>query len=383
MRIGIILTARWWRFSINLEELGQAFAALGHEVTLVCRGDDAGGCEIPLVVASPQEEISPAYWAGFAFDVAVCFTNMREPATLRALREAGTRIISRADSDGHFSHRVSPGATFLRQVHPASNAWDAVRRMRHLVNCYLKFYREIDSRLIEVLELSHAVAIETEVARQNLARFLRHYRREDLLGRVGVVPHAVSNRFLHTAIDPSPGRAVFCAGRWWDDQKNAPLLARTIRGVLGRDTRVRFSIAGTGTREALAGLAGSPQVDLLDRIPNEDIPMHLGCSRFILSSSRWEGHPISGLEALCCGRTVVATPIPGFVDMVGGGRFGRVSRSHRSRDLAEAVLEELDMWEQGARNPREIAAHWRPLVSQDAVARGILSSLAQTAPGSR
>ena len=357
-----------------MEELGRAIVAAGHEVVLVCRGIDEKSCEIPFTVASPADEASADFWRRLHVDLAICFTNINAPETHRALREAGVFVVARADSDGQLGFRVFPAAAFLRMVHPAENPFDALKRARHFVNCWLFHHREFDRRTIQTLERSDAVVIETELARRNLERFLRHHRRADLIPRISVVPHPVADCFISPPVTSDPGPGILCIGRWNDDQKNAPLMLATIQKVLAGNSEAKILAAGAGAREAFRAVADSPRVEIIGHLPNLEIPALIDRCRFIMSSSRWEGHPISGLETLCRGRTVVATPLPGFVDMVGQGEFGSIAAKHTPEALSRAAFREIEAWDNCRRNPEAIAAHWRPLVNHAVVVGKILAT---------
>ena len=358
-----------------MEELGRAIVAAGHEVVLVCRGIDEKSCEIPFTVASPADEASADFWRRLHVDLAICFTNINAPETHRALREAGVFVVARADSDGQLGFRVFPAAAFLRIVHPATGPVDALKRMRHFVNCWLFHHREFDVCTVQSIEESDAVVIETELARDNLARFLRHCRREDLIARISIAPHPVADCFLDTPPTPDPGHCILCIGRWTDDQKNAPLMLATLQKILAGDPEVKILAAGAGAGEAFRAIAGSARVEIVGYLPNQEIPALIDRCRFIMSSSRWEGHPISGLEALCRGRTVVGTPVPGFIDMVGNGEFGSIAGKHTAGALSQAAFREIEAWDNHRRNPESIAAHWRPLVNHAVVVGKILATL--------
>jgi glycosyltransferase involved in cell wall biosynthesis len=169
---------------------------------------------------------------------------------------------------------------------------------------------------------------------------------------------------------------VFCGGRWYDEQKNAELLARTITKVVAQQGDLQFVIAGKGSKEIFGDLAAQfpDRVLLPGVVPASEMLPLLNSCRFLLSSSRWESHPIGALEAVCSGCTVVATPIPGFLDIADGGRSGTIAESHRAEALARATLVENAKWESGERNPLQIAEHWRKIVNNRVVAGGMLQA---------
>lgn len=365
MRIGIFLPRRWRRFSLNMEELGETLRHLGHEPVLVCRGADEADCRIPLRVASEADEQATGFWEALGLRGVIAFAGLGSAEAVRAMRASGAFVVSRGDTDGQLGVRVFPRAAWLRMVDPARGPVDFLKRARHFLNCWRIHYRELDQPNLAGIEAADAVVVETEAARANLSRFLSHYGRAEWLAKVHVVPHPVAPDFESGNPLPDPGPAILCVGRWHDDQKNAPLLRRTLRRL--RD--VRAVVAGSGA----AFFSGLPQVEVRESIPNAEMPAAFDRCRILLSASRFEGHPISGLEAVCRGRTVVAPPLPGFVDIVQDGRFGTLAGSHSARALAAAVRTELAAWDGGRRAPAAIAAHWRPRVSHRTVVQSLLA----------
>jgi glycosyltransferase involved in cell wall biosynthesis len=95
--------------------------------------------------------------------------------------------------------------------------------------------------------------------------------------------------------------------------------------------------------------------------------------RIMISSSRWEGYSILGLEALCMGCTLATTPVTSFISMTEQGRFGTISSSRSSLSLAHAIEQELELWERGSRIPAEISAIWRQRANNHAVVSSLLS----------
>jgi glycosyltransferase involved in cell wall biosynthesis len=374
MRVGIFLPKTFRRYSIDFDGYAAEIAASGHEPVVICPGSEHPDFPFELVVSRQEEVARSEFWKSLHLDRVLCMTWFAYPEVFRAIRSAGVRIINRADSDGFVSARVFPSEAFLRLVHPFRGPLDFLKRTRHFLNWYFFHSRQHDAGILEVLSLSDCVVVETELFRENFEKFLRHHNRQDLLARFSVVPHSVPDFFLTGPVPSVRPETIFCSGRWDDDQKNAPLLEACIRRVLRVRPDVEFVIAGFGVPEAFPRLAGfGPKVRLAGLLGRESLPALLSNCRFLLSSSRWESHPIGALEALCCGCTVVATPVPGFREIVGGGRFGHLSGSHTSSSLAAAVLAELDSWSSGKRNPLEIASHWRAEVNNKEVVRQLIS----------
>jgi glycosyltransferase involved in cell wall biosynthesis len=383
MRIGIVLTTRWWRGSIDHDGYCSAILALGHEPVLVCHGNDAGKADFPVIQTTPERQADANFWRELRLDVAIVWNWMRGSALLRATQKAGVRTVIRADTDGVVSDRVFVLERLYRTIGNGATLRNRLGLAKHFVRTLLTTANTHDTELIATIEAANAVAVETEMARQKIERVLRHYQTKALFDKLHVVPHSVCNSIANGPLPSSTIRKqrIFCGGRWDSPQKDVKLLQRTLARVLAarpdceavvfgpidaRDQRVIESVSGNVT------CAGP--VDRTEVIN----ALHESC--ILLSSSRWETHPIGALEALCCGCTVVAPPIPGFVDMLADGNYGTMAQHRTASGLATACLYELKMWENSARHPEVIARQWRTQVSNERVIHDLISTIYDLAP---
>lgn len=376
MKVAIVLTTRWWRASIDQDGYCASLKKLGHQPSLYCLGNDAGPADFPVIEATPAQMETVEYWREQKLDVAIVFNWLRGSRLLKALRGAGVRTITRADNDGLASVRVFPRAT--REISITErNPVNIFRQNKHWLRRYLFLAQEEDDELLATVEASDAVAIESRAAADNLLEILYHYGRSDLAPRVKVVPHSVSDGFLTAPVGPAQRQPqIFCGGRWNDVQKDAGLLTGTIKKLLAQRPGLRIIIAGPGLKEAFPSLANTSGVELAGLIKREEMSRVLAASRFLLASSRWETQPIGTLEALCLGATVVAPALPGFLELAGDGTSGTLSETRTADGLARAALIELEHWDRGLRDPAAIARCWRQKVSNDAVASGLLATVA-------
>lgn len=374
MKVAIVLTTRWWRASIDQDGYCSALKRRGHEPVLYCLGNDAGEADFPVIEISQKEMDDAAYWGRQGIDIAIVFNWLRGSRLLNALQAAGTRTITRADSDGIASVRVFPKETLGSCLSSAKDVWGQLREGVHWLRRYFRLSREEDEELLATVAASDAVVIESEEAAENLIKILGYYEREDLKGRIKVVPHSVKDEFL-TARIGSAERAplIFCGGRWDDMQKDAPLLLRTIQRLLVERNDLRFVLAGPGMEE-FASLKGNPRVRLAGMIEREELRSVLAEARCLMASSRWETQPIGSLEALCVGTTIVAPALPGFVALADHGASGTLAKRRDVAELAQAALAEMQLWEQKRRRPVEIVQKWRGQVSNEAVVEGLLAS---------
>jgi len=374
MRVGIHLPLPLRAYSIDFPGFARELIHLGHDPVMICRPGGDGEFPGDVAVASETDEASPDFWRPFSLDRVFSYNWFQDVRALQAARSAGITVITRADSDGLVSSRVFPAAAWLRLVDPARGVIDAARRVPHFARWVLFHWRKHDARVLGAIDASDYVAVETEAAKRNFQRFLKSMRRIDLASRFYVAPHAVSDPFLAPPPEVTRPPTIFCGWRWDDDQKNAPLLKATVERVLDQRSDVQFVIAGPGSKSAFGTLAGRRNgVRVLGRIPQAEVRSLLCDACFLLSSSRYESQPIGALEALCCGCTVVATPVPGFEDIVAGGAFGTLASSHRTAALASAALGELDRWDRGDRQPARISSHWRAAVCNKRVAEQLMA----------
>jgi glycosyltransferase involved in cell wall biosynthesis len=128
----------------------------------------------------------------------------------------------------------------------------------------------------------------------------------------------------------------FAAGRL-DPVKDYPALFRAMMDV---PAAARLVIAGAGPEEsALRGMAIqfgiASRVRFLGYTPDV-LPWMQAADAFVLSS-RWEGLPMSLLEAGACGLPAVATDVPGSRDAIVHGETGLLAPAGDSLSLLSAM----------------------------------------------
>ena len=128
-------------------------------------------------------------------------------------------------------------------------------------------------------------------------------------GKVEVVSSGV-DRERFTVTDPPPGATGFLCVGTLDERKNVVRLAEAF-ARLGEGT---LTFAGDGPlRSRLEGREG---VRLLGRVPHDEIPRLVAESRVLAQPSLVEPLGQALLEAMACGRSVVATRIGGPPEFV-------------------------------------------------------------------
>jgi glycosyltransferase involved in cell wall biosynthesis len=374
MKIAIVHPIPLTPGTIDLLAYARRFEEMGHQSLIVTSKYLRSPTDLEIVERSMEQMAESSTWRELGIDLAVTFLWFQRPEITEALNAAGCRVVSRADSDGQQSIRLFPGS-FFRCMVGAAGPQRRFTEFKSFVHRYLIRYRSEDEALIRTVAASHVVAIETREAAQNLQQVLKYYGREDIAGRIVVIPHCIDDCFLHDPIERSRPKKVIAVGRWTASQKNPELLLRTITREVERNPDTSFTVIGPGaTKLCGESAAKMGRVDCHEHVSMTEIPRFLKAARVLLSSSRWEGSPISANEALASGCSVVGTPIPAFLDIAAAGPFGSASTSHSVRSLHKALQQELRAWETGDRSPVHIAQFWRPRLSQWRVTHELLAA---------
>jgi glycosyltransferase involved in cell wall biosynthesis len=172
-------------------------------------------------------------------------------------------------------------------------------------------------------------------------------------GRAVAIANGVDiDRATHMAQAPSPHPwfseevpVVLAIGRL-TRQKNFDLLIDAA-ALARRQSRLRLVILGGGTVEerkrlATRGDAAGLDEDFLLAGETDNVFAWLARAAVFALPSRWEGSSRALLEALAVGTPVVASAVAGdAVEVLGGGRYGRLFDGISAVALADAVLAQL------------------------------------------
>ncbi len=170
--------------------------------------------------------------------------------------------------------------------------------------------------------------------------------------RIVIIPNGVdrerfrsrSRRDARAALGLAPeGRRIVFVGNL-APVKGPDVLLAAMRRLPGD---VRLSFVGDGPmQEYLQALAQSDglngRVEFAGRRPHPEIPLWLCASDVVCLPSRSEGCPNALLEALACGRPVVATAVGAVPTLLRSGECGLVVPPDRPAALAEALARSLE-----------------------------------------
>jgi glycosyltransferase involved in cell wall biosynthesis len=178
--------------------------------------------------------------------------------------------------------------------------------------------------------------------------------------RVSVVPNGVDTAQFHARDRararerlglPAGGRLVVCVSRLSPEKGVDVLLDAWARlGIPG----ARLVVVGGGAqmdalRARARALGVDSSVDLAGSRPHEMIPDWLAAADLAVLPSRSEGHPNAVVEALACGRPVVASAVGGVPEIITDARLGAVVAPGDADALARGLRDALGRtWDEAA-----------------------------------
>jgi glycogen(starch) synthase len=145
---------------------------------------------------------------------------------------------------------------------------------------------------------------------------------------------------------PKEEPRLLCLGRL-APQKGFDVALTAFANIVERYPNARLVLAGDGPeRSALekqtAELGITDAVDFLGWVLPEDVPGLLNTATIVVMPSRWEGHPLVGLQATLMARPIVGTRVGGLPEIVEHNRTGLLVDREDSDALAAAIVKMLD-----------------------------------------
>ena len=111
---------------------------------------------------------------------------------------------------------------------------------------------------------------------------------------------------------------------------------------------------------------------MLGRLDHQELNSYLRASKVYLLTSHSETFNIAGAEALCCGCSVVGpAQIPSSAYFA-GKESGSISYIRNATHMSDALMAEVDEWNNQRRDPERISAQWVAELGAEAVAKRYL-----------
>jgi glycosyltransferase involved in cell wall biosynthesis len=321
---------------------------------------------------------NPAWWKSHSPHAVVFFSWAMPQYTpiAEAIRASGAKLIVFLDSAGFWSPWSNGVEWFTAQ-------WDACRRKRGLAIGAFRYAASIARSIVPAafdrprlrhMNLADGVTVTSPLVLSRTRAFALSHGFTSLAEKLTCLPLPVSPHMRYEG--QRKRKRVICVARWLPEdwpEKGPRLLLESLARFLSVRPDYEAMVVGRGAsllREAtfypkcLDGM----KLQLIDYLPNKDLPPLLAESNISLCSSFHESFHIASFEAACCGCSIVALRSPDLPALqFCADTNGTLAEKETPAAFADALCSEVDMWERGQRNPQETANRWKQHVHADKV----------------
>lgn len=340
--------------------LGRALTDLGHEVQLILRGWEEDRTETLDGLTVHRVTVPEPSWRR---------GTVRASERLYTTRESLEFARRAADVAGRIAADIIEGPEFGAPVVAA-----ALRRRPVAVRLHAPSFLtarlardpvRLDLRLQELLEATsvHAARIVTSPSRALADLVRRRWRLRS--SAIRVVPNPVdADLFAPDGETQTAPARILIAGRI-ERAKGHDVLVEALPAVRAAvpDAHVLAVGADGGLQQVLTARAATlgigPAISFAGPRERRELPGLYRSAAVCVVPSRFEAFPYTALEAMACGRAVVASRAGGLVELVEDGRSGLLVQPENPSDLAAALIGLLR--DQGRRQALEIGARDRVL----------------------
>jgi len=320
----------------------------------------------PLCINLSENEIYQGGWIPEDKQCAIVIFHGGKPFChlIQKAKKMGHKVIIKADTDGHLVRKL---------WNPFSDEMYGVLRSSHinLKPLFKHWLRLLDlprwARNRGLYEVDYIILESMNAYKIFLKAF------PELVDKLVMLPNGAFFK-EKDEISLSKENQVIAVGRWDDsEQKNPELLFKVINIVAQQKLDWKFVIIGkyddhVQTLYDKLDRRVRDTVQLMGAIEYNQTLEYMKRSKIILNTSRWEGFPMSGIEALSQGCSIACTPT-GMSMQTGDGLLGNCTIGSNPHDLAQAVMLEMRFWEMSIRNSEEIRNTAKNLYNWDSIAK--------------
>jgi glycosyltransferase involved in cell wall biosynthesis len=244
-----------------------------------------------------------------------------------------------------------------------------------------------------------------DIRKADELRLKRNFRRADIVlpvsaalrdsmekrgisGRYRVIPNTYDPEIFFPPTDAPKGDQRRTVPRMlsvglFTEPKGIPVLLRAVREIVQGGTQLHLDIVGDGPRrgeyEVLSSELGLERVVAFHGLQDRAAVAILmrGCD-FYVQASLWETFGVTIIEAMACGKPIVATRIPAFEEKISRGK-GILVPPNDERQLAAGIQEMLQTY--ASYDAHEIAASARKSYSHEVVGRALSSVYSEVDQG--
>ena len=189
--------------------------------------------------------------------------------------------------------------------------------------------------------------IEKLTARIAVSEAARSTLTEHLETDAIVVPNGIYAKALASGkLDPRwSGASIGFIGRFEEPRKGLAILVEALPRIIASIPDIRVIVAGPGDEKAFLENVPShlhQRFNFLGRISEEEKADFLhSIGAYVAPNTGGESFGIILAEALAAGAAVVASDIPAFEALLGGGAYGSLFESENADSLAKAIIRTL------------------------------------------
>lgn len=359
-----------------------------------CNGVDArfavlGGppadADPEIIIAPPELMSTVEWWRKWDLDGVILYSWAKPDFTpiAAAIKAAGIQLVLILDTDGYVAPVVSRQMYLRNKYYREKENGRFLPFARAAIKTFAASIKSRHSATLQHLELADLLAIPSTLAVQRYSRYLEWLDRPDLAQRLMTIPYPVSERMCYDPSVPKE-RVIVAVGGWARLQKNTPLLVKVLSRVLRHENKWSATIVGDGGN-LIHDLATRLPRQVVDRIrttgpiANEQLAHLLQRCRISLCTSYHESFHLATAEALCCGCSFVGdVRISSFPFFASSGA-GTLSCDLAERHLADALFAEIQLWENGQRDPSGISQFWTHMLHPKYPAEKILRAIRREA----
>ncbi|MCZ6815831.1 MAG: glycosyltransferase, partial [Planctomycetota bacterium] len=333
-----------------VEAISRTLADRGHDVTVVTISDDTvpvreriHGVTVIRVPYTKSLAEGAVYTLRTWQSQSDAFADM-----LRKLVRAGrVDVIEFCDYRGE-------GVTYLATTTPSERPVCVVRLHTPLSVLFKYNTGHTRSTLLEEYERQAMLATDRIVSPSKaLAREINAQLGDNV--RIDLSPHPVDPMFLRDGPDSqtSDGKDIrndiLYVGRF-EERKGVETLAAAAPRVLDACPDARLVMVGGDTEKSARqtsmktlvnkaiGRAYQDRLDLIDRVPREELVGRYRAARFCVFPSHFENFPNTCLEAMAVGACVIGTDNSGMAEIIEDGASGVIVESADADRLADAMI---------------------------------------------
>lgn len=188
---------------------------------------------------------------------------------------------------------------------------------------------------------------------------------EQSKSRIRLLPCPVASHFKYDGTVPKEN-VIIAVGRWNEEESKRPrYLIRAIELFFSANQTFRFELFGN-TPEFMQAWHRTLPKEIQNRITlhgivnNQELAKHYQKAKICLCSSLYESTHIVSAEAVCCGCTIVAPPLPSLsaLQWYASEDSGTIAQHDTPESFCDAIQKELENWDVGLRLPIQISNHW-------------------------